>query len=218
MKQILNLVNKHFNKDFDISDYEKVDLFSIKNPNSFQRFLIKDRIQVFQKLHVLAKLCKDEIFFIGCEDLFYDWYCDEEEDCIEVGPCLILTEFSREDVFNKLVSDLAIAQIDVPTYHHIFDSDIACVNKVDRPDGYQQSATKHVLISENFILVSDSLYVRNSKKDAEALFEGLNPIFSKFIVEQKDPVGVSHDIYIDWLLKWFPGKVKIRTLTYSGKV
>jgi hypothetical protein len=214
MKEIIELINKNFDKDFDSSDYKKVDLFSIKNPNSFQLFLIKDRIRIFQKLFVLDRLCKDEQFFIGCEKLFYEQHAEDIGDTIEVGPCIVLQEFSKEAVFDKFISGLGVAQIDAPSLFNIFDASLDCENNIEKPSDYHIAPTQEVVVSESVFIGQDGLWFRDAEKAKEMLAE-FDSLFNDFIIEQADPVSVPHTIYVDWLLKWFPGKIRIRTLSYS---
>lgn len=220
MKQIIGLINKNFDKNLDFSNYTKVNLFEIEVPNAFQQFLIRDRIQVFQKLFVLDRLCIDEEFFRGCLDLsyyFYDYEGDADEpygeDKIYVGPCLLLKCFSKEDIFNHLVKGLSIAQIDVPSDIGPFDDSLACVNEVECPPYYNLMVENELFVSSSVILFGDAVWT-NDPEQVKKLLSEFDSLFHKFIDEQKEPVGVSHDIYVDWLLRWFPGKVKIRTLSY----
>ncbi|MBI4016590.1 MAG: hypothetical protein HY363_02755 [Candidatus Aenigmarchaeota archaeon] len=70
-----------------------------------------------------------------------------------------------------------------------------------------------ILLDLPCILTEDSVFI--SKKHFEETKELLafyNPIFSDFLRSNKNAVTIPHDIYIDWLLKWFPGMIHIRSL------
>ena len=84
-------------------------------------------------------------------------------------------------------------------------------------DEYSSKGIKNdFFISDKLIITEKRVYVTEGiQKEVKNILDHYSTIFDKFLDENKNKLFISHDIYIDWLLSWFPGKIHIRSLEHK---
>ncbi|MBW3018871.1 hypothetical protein KY329_01650 [Candidatus Woesearchaeota archaeon] len=219
MKQILSLVNKHFGKEFDSSDYEKIDLFP-KGNLDFENFLVMQRVWKFQKLLVLSKLAFQNKFFAGNEVTrlaFYDE--DNPRDDIEYGITVVDAEFLGDWLFYYFVKSLSVAQIIIPyayspyEHKHFNKEGEVKFGELWPGENCGPSFQDEFFVSDGLIIRSDCIYAKPElAAKIRELLSKFNNTFKDFVDKNKNACTVSHYEYIEWLLSWFPGLINVRSL------
>lgn len=203
------------------ASYQKIELFPLDNvrPNSFEAFLIKSRVHLFLKLYVLTQYW--EVSFYPCfpEFSLYEWTVDEEDEAgWEVsktyGPTVIMQKISGQEIFNDFLSRTGVQAIDTPGNMQLTGERNAIDGPIDYTLGKEsQSLYPEYFISEDgsIIIGENNIYVVDGAEKIQKIVDTHREQFSTFVAEYKDSF-VPHTVYIDWLLTWFPGKVRVRSI------
>lgn len=199
MQELLDLHNKHYGTNLQISDYKEFHLFSMKNPTEFQTFLIKDRINPFLILRFIHAYVKKD-FRIGYLNLAYreNQGIDQDDDIIEVGPCLLQIKLTKEELFDYLIGDLGL---NIKVYPPCMDGIDFFTNKpIDskyKSSIYYEDMVGRILISEDFIIAEDKIFFKKE-------FDDISLDFIDQLINKDD---VPYEVYRILLRCWFGEKI-----------
>lgn len=189
----------------------KIPLYDLDQANEFQSFLVEERLKPFLKLKLLSDLDTD--FVIGYSSVEQSLYDDSGENLIEIrrfGPTIIKKLFTSEQIFNYILQNLAIAVLlikDPASLLHprLADKEYLQFGNEDMKD--------QTFISKNLIITNTHIFVEPEHKiSVQNLLQYHAKIFDRFLEKYKEKDFIPHDVYIDWLLSWFPGKIHVRSI------
>jgi hypothetical protein len=178
---------------------------------SFENFLIEDRFRPMQRLMALQEL--STMFNIGYEkvSLWHKPYDSDKPSKLtkDFGRVFLNTEFSSEEVFQCLLARFGFLQvIAADRIQRAFQSEYHSYESHE----LSLEAKHELLISPLIIIAEDAIYA--DKSIAENIAEKINLHNKEFEdLLRKCENGVPHVDYISWFLKWFPGRVHIRSLS-----
>jgi hypothetical protein len=76
--------------------------------------------------------------------------------------------------------------------------------------------TYFIMFNKRLLITEDKVFFLKSvdtKKKLKILIKSNKKIFDDFLDKYK--THVPHEVYIDWLIKWFPARIKLRLLDNS---
>lgn len=223
-KKIVKLA--HSWKKSKKTQYREIPLFPINEPNQFIIFLINERIKPFLQLQILFHHAKDAEFVMGHEEITYD---DNFEDSIlpakQIGSSIVKKVYSREEIFNHILCNFGFTQL-LSKPLSIYKADRLTEHGSLRPQSLDQRYYEHpkeecfVIIHPNtkIVLTKHAVFVDEQdmllQQRIKELIAYHRKAFLYFLKEYRDQC-VPHDLYLQWLLTWFPGEIHVRSL---GKV
>lgn len=189
----------------------KLPIYDKESVNSFQRFLIKERLRPILKLKLLSDL--DTQFVIGYSEVEQALYGDGDEPPVEVrkyGPTIIKHKFEASEIFKYILQKLQIAVILIKIPANL---DYKRLSDTEYDKWGSESLKAETFLSKDFVISEDFVLVpKEMEQKVKDIFSYYRPIFDEFVAECKDETLVPHDIYIEWLIKWFPGKVHVKSI------
>jgi len=234
INRVLRTVNKVFETDLSLKNYEMTRIFDKEKTAPFERFLLSARLRPFLVLKVLDLLDQEETFYLGCKRLLYtyDDYSvgdeeseeeeEEEEEKVIIPPiifnaCTVKQAFSADEVFNTFLCKLAFSALIVGPMASFGGKMISEKGNVNPPlsNDYFGSREGDLYISEKLIILKDLLYIKKSDLDLKESVKNIIEVeknrFYSFLEKYKEK-GVPHSIYVEWLQTWFPKRIRIRAL------
>lgn len=220
LQPLLNVLEEQCNVPFSL--LTRKALFSFTPKNDFQKFLLESRVMPFLRLKVLHHLARDEGCLLGYESVEYWMDVGEGEEAPETrlmaahGPVMLDKRFPNELVFNYLLAELGFAQVLMKECAVLEDT-----TRVDK-DGpvkafdhwFEMPKGLIIVVPEKAVLVGEELWF-DPRKFEEGFVENLvsyhQKFFADFLEKYKDDC-VPHELYVDWLLGWFPGRVSVKSL------
>ncbi len=221
INELIEIVNKRFCARIDLDEYKRISFFSTAKGNNFQKFLSEYRVNVFLRLAILYKYGLDGKFACGnLSNGYYDKY-EEEPELTETGPSLIKETFTGKELFNYLLDGLGISQLLIKEKFHPegkerFDKN-GTVPKIDNnafSEYFQESFFVMIEPAKRLVLGENEVWVEPEIKEETELIirKQFEPLFDWFLDAAKNKTEISHDGYVGWLLKWFPGMVHVRAI------
>lgn len=219
--EFLDLVISHFDKSFNLEEFERIMLFE-EGSSSFENFLVVNRVRVFQKLLVLFHFALKFRFFAGNEDTRLQYY---EEDCdvddsekseIHYGCSVVDNTYLGDWFFYYFVQSLSVSQVIIdyaysPYDYKRFNSDGEI--KFDKAGYCGKVFLNDFFVSDGLFVLESCLYAKPAlASKIRSLFDEFESTFSDFVANNKDVSMVSHEVYTEWLLSWFPGMIHVRSL------
>lgn len=225
VKSILMIINKKFKSNIRLTDFEKIAVFyRRKQSNYFQSFLIAQRIIPFAILKILYQFFLKKEFIFANIKFFYSRGYEDDEEVIAYGPNIINKRFKGENIFDHYLQNLyfpAVIAKHIPiTYRQERINKKGMIEEKNEEE-WRESSEKDVFVMFNpakLIITPNAVYIYNEdarlKQEIYNLLSYHHEIFDKFLDNYKDKC-VPHEIYMDWLMKWFPGKIHLQSLQYS---
>lgn len=219
IKEIIDIVNKEFVLNINPLNLKSIKLYDAQNTNEFQRYLINSRIRLFQKLMLLNSLEEECQFVFATTNLIAEKYnfeteCNDEKN---FGVTIIKESFSRKETFEYILNKLGFLAVTtknraLPYLYSFFKKN----GEIKKEEGWERWMQDNIFIlinpgKELIITESEVLYNKDDKETEKILnniisYQDIQ--FTEFLERYKDKC-VPHEIYIDWIMKWFPGKIHI---------
>lgn len=179
------------------------------------------RVMPFLRLKILHHLAQDAECMLGFELVEY-WMdlgggeYQESKLMATHAPVVIDRRFPNELVFNYLLAQLGFSQLLVKECAWIEDAP-----RLDRKgpvkaldDGFEQTKGLIVIVPEKAVLIGNEVWY-DPRKFEESFVDNLvsyhERFFADFLEKYKEDC-VPHELYVDWLLGWFPGRVSVKSL------
>jgi hypothetical protein len=215
-RQVVSLIKK----GIDLPELVEIALYNRKpRAYSFEEFLVNDRLLVFARMKLLFELALKSDCKIGHGKIEYDQFpsCDEEKSTTRtLEPSVLRETFSIKQAFNYLI----------PDFTQLIREDLANVHTSDRefvtssPEGWGSHHSAYpkeeVMVTTNrpyLIVTQTAVHVESHLvEETKAILRGCAESFDQFLEEAANAPSVPHEWYIKWLLTWFPGMIKVRTL------
>jgi len=218
VKDIIPLANRYGTK-IKVEDLLAIPLHYQKTSNTWIQMLCS-RVKLFEHLRLISFVLDDE-FLIGYDGMVQMVDIDENrsEEIDSLGPFVIDEKFEGSAVFDYLLryefAMLIIKDLVRPETAQCVSKDRVVKRNYD--DNWRSESSKEIFISLGvpLIITSDFLYIDPKHPMLEAIKSLLKEHHTegdKFIAKYKDKVYVPHSLYVEWLMKWFPGRIHIRSL------
>jgi len=212
------LVNTYFDQAIDVSQLVEIPFVSRLVKSEWMKFLLTKRVHVFSMLAVLAKM-QDARFAVVQEKYSYAFYPEEgPEQRICIGPTVIDRAFSMHEMFEYLLKKLGVAHLDTSKGFEWYGQ--AHLTKQGPaeplPENWQEECAQimFVRLDDPVILGERGVYVRPEQKKFFAdVLADIHPALDAFLDKFGDFVAVDHDVYVHWLMAWFPKFVRVRMLS-----
>ncbi len=217
--------------DLVVPDFEQIELFPLEGvkPHSFEEFLIRSRVHLFLKLFILNQL-EDTSFVPAHEELIRhkidETKSETEEDnnwipIGDFGPNIFNCAYSINQLFEEYLERTAVSAL--------------LIRERVKTEGVGRIGTEGPINLENelvnlwgapeiFIMVKPKMELIITDKDVfvdkenKELIENVKGVvkthkeqFAKFVEKYKETC-VPHAVYVEWLMKWYPGKVHLRSI------
>lgn len=128
----------------------------------------------------------------------------------QTGPILLQRTFSGEELFESIISRFAIEQIDARD--HIGE-------ELRKEHSQFTKEFGHTLLEEREFLALHGPLVIVDPEEAR-VERRLHSRAVQAIAQQEllaaDETAIPHRTYIEWLLRWFPGRIRIRSLPQAS--
>jgi len=223
LKEILNIINKRFSKDINIDDYECIELLHRESNTQFQVFLLNARVRPFLKLKILYHFCDDSSFVIGDGKLsFTRGYDEHDTEKKELGPSIIDAQFSKKNIFDLILGRMGFLALMIRHSPRLEGQartgEEGTIELEGRDEGWQEYAEDEVIVmtdpDSRFIFTDSHVYIDaddTTKKKVKDLIDSHIDTFNTFLDDYKER-NVPHELYVDWLMKWFPGKIEVKSI------
>ncbi len=189
--------------------------------SSFSQFLLESRILPAQRLQVLHTLGLEREFLIGYTTVTLKRHSDDmrsESDppaiVEEVGPHVLSTRFIGEDIFETVLAGFHIAQIVAQNLvKPKLEREVGITNKEDE-DRHVTESGETIILTEPFVILTADTVFTDDPELASRVKDALAAHITDFeALLQNQGLGVPHALYTGEFLRWFPGHVRIRTLS-----
>ncbi|MFP4656495.1 MAG: hypothetical protein ACLFNK_02855 [Candidatus Woesearchaeota archaeon] len=223
-------------------DYNLYNLSSIKTGDGFGAHIFENRLKIYLHLILIDRFSDEHKFLFGGDDLSFSVNRNEDQNektilDRKMGLCVLSYPLDKDSAFSKTLGKFSIRQI--ISDHFSFDEseilledgtylsakfkefEASIVNDEDLD--YQA----HWYLGETFFVVYDTisadLIVTDKKifarKDS-SIDQFLSKNYERLIYEITDFLNqyssrtlIPHEVYVDMLIRRFPGKISIRTLS-----
>ncbi|MBI4147834.1 hypothetical protein HY490_00935 [Candidatus Woesearchaeota archaeon] len=225
LQGLLSIVNKNFNTKISLKPLVPLTLFSNKSRNDFERFLIQSRIIPLLQMRIIFTFGMRSSCAFGYEQYHHYIYARENDVTGEplyavkdFGVSIVDKKYSAKEVFNCLLYRLGISTVAVQSPQDLVVKHVNAQGQIPAlpPDCSSHDGSENemlILLDLPCVLSYDKVFVSTQYVDGvQRLLDQYRQIFSEFLDAHKNSVTIPHDIYIDWLLQWFPGMVHIRSL------
>lgn len=206
LNKLLELVK--FGKDITLSKH--IHFFNEHSKNSFEEFLISARINVFIRLALLDRF--DEDYYVGyLRTMKVCKYPEMDKKIVELGPSIIAKKIDAKHIFETLLSGLGVSQIIAQNWftEQLLGKD----GELKVPEDYSIDVEHPVFISREIIMTEYSAHVKAEQyKPAKEKVDYFLKLMKQFYDTHKNASSISHELYVGWLLKWFPGQVHVRSI------
>ena len=216
-KPFLGLVNKF--KPYSCNASHVIKLFDHKSDSRFESFLTDSRVRPLIIMHLLFNFLKTD-FVIGHETrTFYYKYADETPNPpkeIVLKESVVNKQFSGEDLFNLLLSRIGLMQLNIPFVAFEGEeklSEDVVPSKVD--ETWYEEVGEEVFFSldGSLIIYPDKILVSDDwKEKVETIISCYYDPFNEFLESSKSLPSIDHKLYVEWLVKWFPGMIHFKSL------
>ena len=171
---------------------------------------LQGRIRYLLRLKLLSMLLKNQ-FVVGYEAL-YEYIAEDYERVL--GAHILDSKFTGQDIFDtELWNSFTVVAHEkkvCPESETLVTFDRLIAPKDQHPDMNNEG---DVWVSEGIVITKDKLYVNEEmKKLVEPILSEFKKLGDEFVSEYRERSSVPHSVYIEWLLKWFPGRIHIRSL------
>lgn len=208
---------------------EEIELWPLDaRKGSFRTFLINERVLLVLKLRIAFDLLAGKSFCIGYERVTFAplGYGEDEEvsesDCVAVKNVLYRQPLSYDAFLDNLLS-AGIVTIDANCF--FVNSKLLWSKKGRLKNPFRGEDDEYVdeFFESSFFFASDGSIVFEDNKvyatpqiaqEIKTIISNLSGELNRFLDEfcGPDSIGVSHEYYVEWFQKLFPGKIKYRTL------
>ena len=207
---------------YDISGFEQISFWKEEVTDEFNSFLLKSRVIPFVYLKLLELLGGEE-FYVGMENVTFSEHEGSQEEGnqrlirqINVTNRLCTRKFDFEEVWDNIVGNLAIAQIITDKYVDIEKLEFRSngdekLNEVDLKVNWTAEYGDLLFIGKDFVMTQNEIFICSNRLEGiKEIIEKHHETWKDFIDEEH--LAVTHERYMVWLQKEFPGKIKIRML------
>lgn len=225
LQEMIGIVNKNFHTNIP-SNLVRVPLFKHFSRNEFENFLVQSRIIPLLQMKIIFQFGMRSACAMGYEKYCHytivsegDEITEPEYKIKEYGTAVETRKYSAKEIFDYLLYKLGISTVDVK----LSDFNTEYVNAKGTipsltPDCSSQAYDRGenpaiILLDLPCIITEDTLLISKQYfEETQKLLDYHRQIFEDFLNAHKNSVTIPHDIYIEWLLKWFPGMIHIRSL------
>ncbi len=199
-------------------------LHDIEKNHSFKQFLINNRVIPLLTLKLLFEHGLKSTCVVGYEKVTYISETESEDEIAEqepFGPSIIKGTFSGEEVFNMILDEFGIITIQAGKAVPVSSATYVNTSGIHPPrpiEAWYRSCEERVIIVFDPVMIFTGNLIYVSEKirdDVSRLLAYNKKTFDEFL-KNSDNTTVNHEIYIDLLLKWFPGMIHIRSIGYAG--
>lgn len=189
---------------------------------SFEEHLINGRFRPFQILQLLLALGFDTQYIVGYERITLFEINEDNEDepdriVKEYGPTHLQKEFSGEELFESVLARLGFLAA-IATEHTSETLRWELREDLAKSARYLSEDHETFIASDPFLVItSDAVFVARKTLAAKLRLQLSLHEHEFSALLASDSVGVPHETYIGWLLSWFPGRVKLRSIEYVVK-
>ncbi len=204
------------------ADVVPIPLYPIAGLSGFRLFLVNDRIRLLQKLIVLHNFCKGATFGIGYLGFHQSVGYDTQDEPLwgEKQDCICQDMEPENSVFEHVLSKLCIGQVDSRNGYIDYYKKRVGATPVLIPDAWsaieeEWDETVYVRLGDVPMVILDNMIFvpKEDEMRVKSVFGFYEGTWDALVDTYGGAVAVSHDVYIDLLLKIFPGKIRIRALT-----
>ena len=207
-------------------EFVELPLYVTKEKSQFGRFLATGRVMPFLQFKLLFHLGFETKVLIGYKEVTYDVYEDDDEYKEDdprkkvYGPHLIDKVYSAKEIFEYLLYRLSFSAVSLPFFMSPRYERRMTGRKILPPlqehgDLYDEAETFILLRTYPLIVTESSVYIAKDDPDLK-MVRGIIAEHKKagdaFLKRYAKGVAVPHALYIDWLMRWFPGAIKVRAL------
>jgi hypothetical protein len=221
LKNIIQLMQKIHNVKVPI-ELNEISLNKQSYSDSFKTFLIEKRIVPLIIMRIIFEKCLESSCFIGYKNVkfvLYDELDEEIEEEKNLGSCVLKEVISGEDFFNLFLSNLSISTVEIRNIKMNENRYLNLFGKHSLPsEAWDVSPEGPVFFVKEPFIIFDGNKAYATKEMMPSIHHSIgfmNQIFNNF-VEKTNDAFVSHEIYINWLLRCFPGMIHIRSIAYGG--
>lgn len=218
MNEIKKLMSKKLGYEIDEKKLKEIKLFPFVNLNSFQRFLLDSRVLPFMRMIILDKF-KEKNFIVGFEETKFCSIDDDEYEGVEIEPLgsnIVDDIFEGSELFENEAAMLGLEQLDAnelffSLYPRIEESgDVVLDIPEDEFEWIEDEGKTMISTDGTLVLLKDKVYC---DKDLDDFLEKYRIYFQTFLNNSAKATSVDHNHYIDLLMKLFPGKIKVKSLS-----
>jgi len=215
---VVNLVNKYFDQILDASHVVEIPFVSRRVKGEWMKFLLHKRAHVFSMLALLENM-PDARFAVAQEGYSHVFYPeDDPERRIVIGPTVLKRVVSMQEVFDYLLEKLGVAQLDTSKrfewYGRVHLTKNGPVEPL--PASWQEECEQimFVRLDDLVIIGEHGVYVLPEQQNFFAdVLADIRPALDAFLDKYADFVAVDHEVYVRWLMEWFPMLVRVRMLS-----
>ncbi len=207
MKDLLRLLKKQ--KGLVCQDLVEIPLFAFDYENHFQKWLVEGRCARFLRMKILFHLKPEKMFHVGYNK--YRLY-HETKKTKEKGAMLLDRQYSAKDLFDYELYDMGFGQIITKimkfSEHQSVDND----GPTQIPQNWSLGKEEVAFVAQDLIITESTVCVpKNQVEEVKERIKHIQHKLSLFVEKYKLDT-VPHEIYVNWLLTWFPGRIQTRTL------
>lgn len=221
LKTVIQLMQKIHNIKVPI-DLNEISLNKQSYNDSFKTFLIEKRIIPLIIMKIIFEKCLESSCFIGYKNvkfILYDELYKDIEKEKNLKSCVLKDVISGEDLFNLLLSNLSISTIEIKNIKINENRYLNLFGEHSLPsEAWDVSLEGPVFFVKKPFIIFDRNKAYVTKEMMPSIHQSIdfmNQIFNNF-VEKFNDVFVPHEIYINWLLRCFPGMIHIKSIGYGG--
>ncbi len=186
---------------------------------SFSQFLLESRILPAQRLQALHTIGLEKEFLVGYENLKLERSTHTDEDVVSseavktIGPYVLTQRLNGEILFETILARFAIAQIAAQDHATArVETELSALMKEHR--AYLIKEEEILILTEPWVIITQDTVFTDDLRLAAQLKDALAAHITDFeALLQNQGLGVPHALYTGEFLRWFPGHVRIRTLS-----
>ncbi|MEK6823357.1 MAG: hypothetical protein AABY13_05985 [Nanoarchaeota archaeon] len=226
LQPLLRIASERLGVVFPPDAWVDFPLYARKNPDSFQQFLINDRIRPFLQLKILWQFCNESEFLVGHGQTKELAFNDDDEMTSEheFGPSLCAIRCSDEQLFDMLLYRLGFTMLFLREGPRM--TRLLTLRGEHKPRGeFQLHDEAFILVKPepNLIITETRVHVLKGtrmEKEMRSLLAYHAAFFDDFLTEHpsKKTGVIPHEVYVDWLMTWFPGRIRLKSLGYQRYV
>jgi hypothetical protein len=213
-RKIVDCVKKNYTLKLDVTKYHQLELCSLHPRSAFAMFLVENRVKVFLRLHLLNRYAKERCWYAGNLKKYSTLDDEYSED---IGPACLSRTVEGIELFEQ---ELRCLRLDALILNPSLDSGAGWItNKlhvkshgpiflsITDPLTTLEYKGGYVIITDDFVFSPKELF-----SEIESMIRFHGKLLEDFVKEQEKSVFIDHDVYISWLLKWFPNNIHVRSL------
>lgn len=213
IRELMNIASQEFGTNFE-KQFERIALTQAEN-NPFSQFLSHYRLNKLLSLIVFDQF--DRRFIVGTSKYFLERGYDEHYESLACGCAIAQRRMKSSEVFSYILGSLSLSQLDYA------DESLTRQNMIGKNGFIEWSEWEgdfwkdKVFLSQDIIITDEEIYAtKEIADDIKRLIASRLTELEEFLKEYGPGVAVSHEHYIDWLLKWFPGKIRMKLLSQDN--